>query len=164
MDIFNECILQYYTIHIWLTLQSWIWIWIWNSMDMESRIWRLLHTNSLLCRVSVLLIPRLFKGQLYLHHVYPKWKNLKHFESIYLCPVFFFFAIILMFTILFICFGASSSCFRASPLAQTVKNLPARQETWVWTLGQEDPLKKEMATHSSILAWRILWTEEPGRL
>ena len=44
------------------------------------------------------------------------------------------------------------------------KNLPATQETWDRTLGQEDPLKKEMATHSSILAWRILWTEEPGRL
>ena len=38
------------------------------------------------------------------------------------------------------------------------------QETWVWSLGQEDPLEKEMATHSSILAWEIPWTEEPGRL
>ena len=38
------------------------------------------------------------------------------------------------------------------------------QETWVQSLGQEDPLEEEMATHSSILAWRILWTEEPGRL
>ena len=104
MDIFNEYILQYYTIHIWLTLQSWIWIWIWNSMDMESWIWRLLHTNSLLCRVSVLLIPRLFKGQLYLHHVYPKWKNLKHFESIYLCPVFLF----VFFLLSFLCLPFSS--------------------------------------------------------
>ena len=43
-----------------------------------------------------------------------------------------------------------------------VKNLSARQETWVWSLGQEDPLEKRMATHSSILAWRIPWTEEPG--
>ena len=41
-----------------------------------------------------------------------------------------------------------------------VKNLPAVQETWVQSLGQEDPLEKEMATHSSILAWRIPWTEE----
>ena len=47
---------------------------------------------------------------------------------------------------------------------QSVKNLPAGQETWVWSLGQEDPLEKEMATHSSILAWEILWTEEPGKL
>ena len=47
-------------------------------------------------------------------------------------------------------------------MVQTVKNLPATRETWVQSLGQEDPLKKEMATHSSILAWRIPWTEEPG--
>ena len=43
-----------------------------------------------------------------------------------------------------------------------VKNLPAMQDTWVQSLGWEDPLEKEMATHSSILAWRIPWTEEPG--
>ena len=49
-------------------------------------------------------------------------------------------------------------------MAQTMKNLIATRETWVWSLGQEDPLEKEMATHSSILAWRIAWTEEPGRL
>ena len=45
-----------------------------------------------------------------------------------------------------------------------VKNLPVIQETQVQSLGQEDPLEEEMATHSSILAWRIPWTEEPGRL
>ena len=45
-----------------------------------------------------------------------------------------------------------------------VKNLPAMQETWVRFLGWEDPLEKEMATHSSILAWGIPWTEEPGGL
>ena len=50
------------------------------------------------------------------------------------------------------------------PIAQMVKNLPAMQETQVRSLGQEDPLEKEMATHSSILAWRIPWTEEPGGL
>ena len=50
----------------------------------------------------------------------------------------------------------------ASLVAQTVKNLPAMQETWVQSLGQEDPLEKGMASHSSILAWRIWWTEEPG--
>ena len=49
-------------------------------------------------------------------------------------------------------------------VAQTVKNLPAMQETGVQSLGQEDPLEKRMGTHSSILAWRIPWTEEPGRL
>ena len=50
----------------------------------------------------------------------------------------------------------------ASLVAQMVKNLPAMQETRVQSLGQEDPLEKEMATHSSILAWEISWTEEPG--
>ena len=49
-------------------------------------------------------------------------------------------------------------------MAQLVKSLPAMQETWVQSLGWEDPLEKEMATHSSILAWRIPWTEEPGGL
>ena len=47
-------------------------------------------------------------------------------------------------------------------MAQTVKDLPAMQETQVQSLGQEDHLEKEMATHSSILAWEIAWTEEPG--
>ena len=54
--------------------------------------------------------------------------------------------------------------FWASLVARIVKNLPTMQKTWVWSLSQEDPLEKEMATHSSILAWRIPWTEEPGRL
>ena len=54
--------------------------------------------------------------------------------------------------------------FGASQVAQLAKNLPAKQETQVWSLGQEDPLEKRVATHSSILAWRIPWTEKPGRL
>ena len=49
-------------------------------------------------------------------------------------------------------------------VAQTVKHLPTMWETWVQSLGQEDPLEKEMATHSSTLAWKIPWMEEPGRL
>ena len=53
---------------------------------------------------------------------------------------------------------------RASLVAQMVKNPPAMWDTWVRTLGQEDPLEEGMATHSSILAWRIPWTEEPGGL
>ena len=52
----------------------------------------------------------------------------------------------------------------ASLIAQSVKNLPAVQETQVQVLGWEDPLEKEMVTHSSMLAWRIPWTEEPGGL
>ena len=49
-------------------------------------------------------------------------------------------------------------------MAQTVKHLPTMWETWVQSLGREDPLEKEMATHSSTLAWKIPWMEEPGRL
>ena len=54
--------------------------------------------------------------------------------------------------------------YTASLVAQMVKRLPAMQETWVCSLGGEDPLEKEMATHSSTRAWKIPWTEEPGRL
>ena len=53
---------------------------------------------------------------------------------------------------------------QASLVALTVKRLPAMRETWVRSLGQEDPLEKEMETHSSTLAWKIPWTEKPGRL
>ena len=49
-------------------------------------------------------------------------------------------------------------------VAQMVKNLPAVRETWIWSLGQEDPLEKGTAVHSSVLAWRIPWIEEPARL
>ena len=52
----------------------------------------------------------------------------------------------------------------ASLVDQTVKNPPAMQETWLQSLGQEDPLEEEMATHPSILAWKIPWTKEPGGL
>ena len=52
----------------------------------------------------------------------------------------------------------------ASLLAQMVRNLPAMQETWVQSLGWEDPLEKGMATHSDVLVWRIPWTEDPGKL
>ena len=52
----------------------------------------------------------------------------------------------------------------ASLVAQMVKHLPTMQETQVRSLGREDPLEKEMATHSSTLVWKIPWTEEPGRL
>jgi len=55
-------------------------------------------------------------------------------------------------------------CFGASLVAQMVKNPPAMQETWVQSLGWEDPLEKGMSTHSNILAWRIPRTEELGRL
>ena len=80
----------------------------------------------------------------------------------------------LLFTVLGLCCfegfslvavrGYSLVILRLLLVAQLVKNLPATQETWVRSLGPEDPLEQEMATHSSILAWRIPWTEEPGRL
>ena len=53
---------------------------------------------------------------------------------------------------------------QVSLVAHMVKSLPAMLEAWVQSLGQEDPLEKEMATHSNILVWKIPWTEEPGRL
>ena len=55
-------------------------------------------------------------------------------------------------------------CHQGSLVAQMVKNLPAVQEIWVWSLGWKDPLEKGMGTHSSILSWRVPWTEEPGEL
>ena len=58
----------------------------------------------------------------------------------------------------------NSTWFLNSLVAQIVKNLPAVKETWAWFLGWEDPLGKGMATHSSILAWRIPWTDKPGEL
>ena len=61
-------------------------------------------------------------------------------------------------------FSFTLSVSWVSLVAQTVKSPPATQETWVQSLGWENPLEKEMATHSSIVAWRILWTEEPGGL
>ena len=60
-------------------------------------------------------------------------------------------------------FLTNSEIFRVV-LSQMVKNLPALQETWVQSLGREDSLKKEIETHSSIHAWKILWMQEPGRL
>ena len=60
--------------------------------------------------------------------------------------------------------GSALELLVAPLVTQKVKNLPAMQETWVWSLGWEDPLEKGMETHSSILAWRIPWTEEPGGL
>ena len=58
----------------------------------------------------------------------------------------------------------SQQCYRVTKVAQTVKRLPAMRETRVWFLGREDPLEKEIAIHSSTLAWKIPWTEEPDRL
>ena len=64
----------------------------------------------------------------------------------------------------FLCISSYLFSHDDSLVGQSVKNLPAMQETRVRSLGWKDPLEKEMATHSSILAWKISWTEEPGRL
>ena len=72
-----------------------------------------------------------------------------------------------LFEVLFQVFFKLSTEDMASLVAQSVKNLPAvqeTQETWVGSLGREDPLEEEMATHSSVPAWEIPWTEEPGGL
>ena len=61
-------------------------------------------------------------------------------------------------------FTSLHEVFRGLPGGSMVKNLPAKQETWIRSLGKEDPLEKEMATHSSIFAWKIPWTGELGRL
>jgi len=61
-------------------------------------------------------------------------------------------------------FSISHEIFEIFLVAQMVKNLPAMQVTWVQSLSQENPLEKGVATHSSILAWKIPWTEEPGSL
>ena len=63
---------------------------------------------------------------------------------------------------MYVCTYIYIRCIRASLVAQMVKRLPIMRETQVRSLGGEDPLEKEMATHSSILAWRIPWIEEPG--
>ena len=68
-----------------------------------------------------------------------------------------------------LCFHTSLHVFKTNShhlraVAQTVKRLSTMRETWVQSLGREDPLEKEMATHSSTIAWKIPWMEEPGRL
>ena len=66
--------------------------------------------------------------------------------------------------VLFSCYSTTPNDSGLSLMAQLVKKLPAMWETWVQSLGQEGPQEKEMAIHSSILAWEILWTEGPGGL
>ena len=70
----------------------------------------------------------------------------------------------LVILFLYFFWGGTMLCGMASLGAQRVNCLPGMRETWVQSLGWEDPLEKEMATHSSSLAWKIPWTEEPGRL
>ena len=85
------------------------------------------------------------------HHVQPEWYNQVSKGALEL----------ILFALLLPWLGARS---QASLVAQRLKRLPGMWETWVWSLGWKDPLEKEMATHSSILAWRIPWMEELGGL
>ena len=115
-----------------------------------------LHITSDYCIIHIIAIISMpakdnihnFSVQFYLHFfmLYPSTLEIK-------MRVFFFLSFILLFFLNW-----------TSLVAQMVKLLPTMRETWVQSLGQEDLLEKEMATHSSILAWKILWTEEPGRL
>ena len=80
----------------------------------------------------------------------------------FLFPFFRCFLTSYLFLLMVICNNVLG--LRTSPVAQLVKNPPAMQVAWVRSLGWEDPMEKGMATHSSILAWRISWTKEPGGL
>ena len=95
------------------------------------------------------------------------FKSLIHFKLIFMTdvnsgPISFFYRWLFSLPTQFI--KGTNLFLRASLVAQRLKHLPPMRETWVRSLGQEDPLGKEMVTHSSILAWRIPWTEKPGRL
>ena len=89
-----------------------------------------------------------------------------HLKDHFLQKVFFdsFKLISYSSSIYFLSLTLSQPLLFSSLVAQMVKCLPAVQKTWVQSLGREDPLEKEIATHSSILAWKIPWMEEPGRL
>ena len=88
------------------------------------------------------------------------WDNcVYNFQCSLSLPVYTSHKLILIFSLKGFFFSISTSL-----VAQRLKHLPLMRETWVQSLGQEDPLEKEKATHSRILAWRIPWTEEPGGL
>ena len=89
-----------------------------------------------------------------------KWWNQTPWSWLSECWVLTFTLYIINWSIIWVIL----SCFGASLVAQSLKNLPTMQETWVQSLGREDPLEKEMATHSNILAWEIPWTGKPSRL
>ncbi|CAI9161650.1 unnamed protein product [Rangifer tarandus platyrhynchus] len=78
----------------------------------------------------------------------------------FLWPIILLCLVLSLYLVYFRVLPSAGACL----VAQAVKNLPAMQETWARSLSGEDPLEKNMATHSSILAWRIPWTEEPGGL
>ena len=116
--------------------------------------------------IIILLQLILFPLEVFRMHSVSVWWN---FHLQFLSYVLFCFKYLSLFfscDLMCVSFILDNVCilYLASLVAQRVKHLPALQETWVWSLGREDPLEKEMATHSSILAWKIPWTEEPDRL
>ena len=110
----------------------------------------------------------IFQSIFWLLHNVRKLKNKKYPFLVKLYLAFMFgYAFFLLFSILQYSVSPSSCPFSSSPIpigGSGVKNLPSMQETWVWSLGWEDPLEKEIATHSSTIDWKIPWTAEPGRL
>ena len=95
------------------------------------------------------------------------WCYIWHFFKLSILfhwPMCIFYASVILFWLLLHCDIIWTRSIMDFLVAQMVKCLPAMLKTWVWSLGQEDPLEKEMATHSSTLAWKIPWTEWPGRL
>ena len=119
--------------------------------------------------IIILLQLILFPLEVFRMHSVSVWRN---FDLQFLSDVLFCFTYLNLNFFFFACdlicvsFLLDNVCilYLASMVAQRVKHLPAMQETWIRSLGWEDPLEKEMATHSSILAWEIPWTEKPGRL
>ena len=91
-------------------------------------------------------------------------ENTRHVKLKRTCPQHAIVCVCVCVCVLYLGWNTQSTLRGASMVAQTVKNLPAMQETWVWSLGQEYALEKAMAIHSSILAWKVPSTGEPGGL
>ena len=133
-----------------------------NCTDLKSTIWEVfihIHTCEAIPAVRMMETPTSGKSCLCFCRLlsHPRQPLICHYIGFYILKCY-------LHELKLCCFGGAWFLTRASQVAQLVKNLPAMQETWVWSLGWEDPQEKGTATHSSILAWRIPWTEEPGRL
>ena len=127
-----------------------------------SHVWKLWSHGLQLPGFSVLhYLPEFVPTQVQLILIQWYYPTISSSVTHFSCPQSFLASGSLTVRQLFISVGQSIG---VSLVAQMVKHLPAMPETWVQSLGQEDPLEKEMATHSSTLAWKIPWREEPGRL
>ena len=117
-----------------------------------------------LCDVAI--ITREFQGSLNFNQTSPHAISWYYLESVsvHLCILSILKSSHFFFTFKILNLQLFGSYIWESLVAQTVKCLPAKQDTWVRSLGQEDSLEKDMATHSSTIAWKIPWTEESGGL